>query len=165
MYTDTAEIKMRKFKREIKDFDDIIDVLNRCDTLRLGISGDEYPYVVPLSFGFEVVDGSTVIYIHGAKEGFKHELLSKNNKVCVEADIFHRYIGCGCAITAIFESVIGFGVAEIADKKDSAKGLELIMEHCGQKGFSASVCPETDMTLVYKITLSSITGKRRLADD
>lgn len=43
---------MRRSDREITDFNEIVDVLRRADTIRLGLHDDPYPYVVPLSFGF-----------------------------------------------------------------------------------------------------------------
>ncbi len=67
---------MRRSDRKITDFDEIVSVLRRCDTVRLGINGGDYPYVVPLSFGMEVLGGKVHIYVHGAKEGHKHDLIS-----------------------------------------------------------------------------------------
>lgn len=155
---------MRKAEREIKNFDDIIDVLNRCETVRIGFSGNEYPYVVPLSFGYEITGGNVVIYVHGAKEGLKHDLIAKNNRVCVEADIFHRYISTGHGVTTEYESIIGFGVARKADHDDSVKGLDLLMKHCRVEGYSAAQCVALGITAVYKIMLDSITGKKRAID-
>ncbi len=152
---------MRKADREIKDINDILDVLNRCDTIRLGLFGDEYPYVVPLSFGYDY-DGQNVhIYFHGAKQGLKHSLIQKNNKVCVEADIFHSYTKTPGSYTTEYESVIGFGKIRIADNATAVKGLKLLLEHCGVKNYDAEKCPSFNVTLVYEITLDSITGKKR----
>ena len=48
---------MRKAEREIKDFNEIVALLGRCDTLHIGMTGENGPYVVPVSFGFEVGNG------------------------------------------------------------------------------------------------------------
>ena len=153
---------MRKTDREIKDFEDILDILRRCDTVRLGINGSEHPYVVPLSFGFEVKEGKLIIYIHGARQGFKHELLELDNRVCIEADICHRFAEFGGCITAEYESVIGFGRAEvITDENEANHGLELLLEHCGYGGFAYDRAA-LKVTKVFKIVLDSITGKRLL---
>ena len=151
---------MRKKDREIKQFDDIIDVLNRCDTIRLGISGEKYPYVVPLSFGFETKNNKIILYIHGAQEGKKHDLIAQNNKVCVEADIFHRYAKTEQSVTTVYESIIGFGTAEKVYGDEMVKGLRLLLAHCGFEGFSFDQSV-TKILTVYKITLDSVTGKRR----
>lgn len=151
---------MRLKEREITNFNEIADVFNRAETIRLGLHGDVYPYVVPLSFGFEAENGKITVYVHGAAEGFKHELLAKNNCVCVETDIFHRYTQTEHSITTEYESVIGFGKAETVTGEDAAKGMDLLLAHCGFKGY------EYDKTAlkyvrIIKIELNEVTGKRR----
>ena len=154
---------MRRVDREIKSHDEIMDVLRRADTIRLGIHNTPYPYVVPLSFGFEDCNGQVNIYIHGAKEGLKHTLLDENNHVCVEADIFHRYKETSRGgLTTEYESVIGFGTAEVVHDDEAVKGLDLICTHCGYHGHVYDVAGLTHMQ-IYKITLVSITGKRNTA--
>ena len=156
---------MRLKDREITDFDEIVSVLDKCDTVRIGINGGKYPYVVPVSFGYEVVDGKIVIYIHGAMEGMKNELIAKDPNVCVQAEIMRGFVRSGFKTTADYESIIGFGKAEIADEADAVKGIELLMAHCGQPGFDGSLCIKMGMTRVYKITLESVTGKKRFTAD
>lgn len=154
---------MRRTDREITDINEIVDVLSRCDTVRLGLMGEDYPYIVSLSFGYEVIDGVIYIYFHGAKEGLKQELIANNNRVCVEADIFYGYRGTGFGITTTYESVIGFGTIRLADLDESIRGLDLLMEHCNAGGYSSAECMKLGTTAVYKITIDKITGKRNLA--
>jgi hypothetical protein len=151
---------MRRSDREIKNWDERVDVLRRADTVRLGMNGDPFPYVVPLSFGFEDCGGQIIIYIHGAEEGLKHTLLDKNNNVCVEADIFHRYAETAAGLTAEYESVIGFGTAEAVRDDEAVRGLDLICSHCGYHGYTYDKAALQYMR-VYKIVLSVLTGKRR----
>jgi len=151
---------MRRTDREIKDHGEIMDVLMRANTIRLGICDDPFPYVVPLSFGVEDRDGQIAIYIHGAKEGLKHTLLDKNNHVCVETDIFHRYAETATGVTTEYESVIGFGTAEVVHDEEAIKGLSLICSHCGYDGYEYDAA-ELSYMRIYKILLSSITGKKR----
>lgn len=159
-----ARKEMKRSEREIKNFTEIIDILNRADTIRLGINGCEYPYVVPLSFGFEVTDGQIILYFHGAVEGLKHELLSINPHVCVEVSIFHRFAGPPQynALTTKYESLIGFGKAEIVKGATALKGLDLICEHCGYKGFDYGGEKILKSCRVYKVEISEWTGKRNL---
>jgi len=151
---------MRKSEREIKVFNEVIDVLHRCDTVHLGIFGEEYPYVVPLSFGYEVAKGKIILYVHGAQEGLKHDLIAINNKVCAEADICHRFADTGRGVTTVYESVIGFGTAEKIFGEEAAKGLDLLLSHCGFAGYQYDK-EVLNILTVYKITLDSVTGKRR----
>jgi len=155
---------MRRRDREITEFSEILDVLRRADTIRLGLHGDPYPYVVPLSFGYEAVDVNIVIYVHGAAEGLKHDLIARDNRVCVEADILHGYAdygdGDGRSVTAEFESVIGFGTAEAVTGEEAEKGIDLLLEHCGYPDFAYDKTA-LDAMVIYKFTLTSVTGKRR----
>ena len=151
---------MRRTDREVTNRDEIIDILRRADTIRLGIHDSPFPYVVPLSFGMEDIDGQVAIYIHGAKEGLKHTLLDKNNHVCVEASILHCYEEIATGITARYESIIGFGTATVVSGDEAVKGLDLICAHCGYENYEYNTAGLAHMR-IYRITLSSITGKRQ----
>jgi len=151
---------MRRSDREITNRDEIIDVLKRSNTIRLGIHNEPFPYIVPLSFGFEDSNGEINIYFHGAKEGLKHTLLDQNNHVCIEADIFHRYAETETGLTTEYESVIGFGIAEVVHGDEAIKGMDLVCSHCGYDGYEYDT-RALDFMHIYRIKLSSITGKRR----
>lgn len=64
---------MRRKDREIKEFDEIIDVLSRCKVLHLALISDGKPYAVPVNFGYAVSESDgrkkLAIYFHGAGEG------------------------------------------------------------------------------------------------
>ena len=62
---------MRQENREIKEFNEIIEVMKNCDVCRLALNDDEYPYILPLNFGMEIVDGKVNLYFHSALEGYK----------------------------------------------------------------------------------------------
>lgn len=150
---------MRRKDREITDFESLADIFWRCDTLRVAMHNGEYPYLVPLSFGMEAENGVITLYTHGARAGQKHALLAQNGKVCVEADILHRYVQKGHDILAVYESVIGFGTAEIVHGNEAQKGLALLLAHCGYEGFAYAEGVLQALT-ICKITLHSVTGKR-----
>jgi nitroimidazol reductase NimA-like FMN-containing flavoprotein (pyridoxamine 5'-phosphate oxidase superfamily) len=151
---------MRRSDREVTDFHEITDILWRCDTIRLGLHDEPYPYVVPLSFGMEAADGKITLYFHGATEGQKHDLIRANPHVCVEASIFHRYAATGASATTEYESVIGFGKAELVSGEEAIKGLDLLLTHCGFDGLAYDH-RVLARTAVYKVALDTFTGKRR----
>ena len=151
---------MRRSDREVTNPAELADILRRANTIRLALHDEPYPYVVPLSYGFEVVDRTFLLYFHGAKQGRKHELIAKNPRVCVEADIMHRYAETPQGITTVYESVIGAGTARRVEGAAAAKGLELLLVHCGYENYAYDRA-DLDMTWVYQIALESITGKRR----
>jgi nitroimidazol reductase NimA-like FMN-containing flavoprotein (pyridoxamine 5'-phosphate oxidase superfamily) len=151
---------MRRTDREVKDRRELLDILWRADTVRLGLHDQPYPYVVPLSFGMEATEETLAIYIHGAMVGHKHDLIRRDPHVCVEASIFHRYAKTEASATTEFESFIGFGKAELVRGEEAVKGLDLLLAHCAIEPFPYS--PQMlEVTSVYKITMDSFTGKRR----
>jgi len=151
---------MRRSEREVTGFDEITDILRRADTIRLGLHAEPYPYVVPLSFGFETDGDKIIVYFHGAKEGLKCDLIKRNANVCVEADIFRRYADGDP--TTEYESFIGFGAARLVTGGEAERGVGLMLEHCGYAGFEYDRAYLTERTAIYKITLDSFTGKRHL---
>lgn len=102
-------------------------MLFACDTLRIGIMGDPYPYIVPVSFGMEVAeDGKPVLYVHSSKEGEKVNRLRAHPEVCIEADQFLGVEKTAAGITARYESIIGYGkCAFVSDPEERKKGSVL----------------------------------------
>ena len=151
---------MRRKDRQVNSFDEIVEILSRCDTIRLAMKGDPFPYVVPLSFGYDVFCGKVRVFIHGALDGMKHDLLSKDSCVCVEADSCLGFVDMGKDLTTEYESVIGFGTAQRVFGDDAVYALDRIVEHCGFPGYDYDRSIIGNMA-IYRIELSEITGKRR----
>ena len=154
---------MRRKDREVQGLDEISDILNRCDTVRIAFQGDKYPYMVPVSFGAELVDGKVILYFHCARQGMKLEQLRANPLVCVEGDIFIRTETTDHEITTRYESVIGFGTCRIVEDVQEIKhGLKLLTEHYGYRDYSFDRCRNLEYLYVVRIVLDQITGKRNL---
>ena len=154
---------MRRKDREILDIHEIFEILIRCSTLRIGIQGKEYPYIVPVSFGAEMDNSRPVVYFHCAKQGLKLDLLKENAHVCVEGDIYIKTETTDHGITTRYESVIGFGTCKIISSKDEVlHGLRLLTEHYGYYGYPLERCRGVENLVVGKILLDEITGKRNL---
>ena len=153
---------MRRRDREITDRGEILGVLDRCQVLHLGLTGEDGPYVVPLSFGWEEQDGQVLLYVHGAMEGRRHTMLARDSRVAVAADNFYRYEEGPGGISSVYESIMGEGVAEPVTGAEAQHGMDCILRHCGYAGYQ---CPGNAMahTSLWRITLHSLTGKRRPA--
>lgn len=152
---------MRRDDREIKDFDQIIEVMEKCDVVRLALHDGEYPYILPLNFGMQVKGDQITLYFHGATEGKKHGLIAKNNKASFEMDCSHRLVVGDGMCTMEYESVIGNGIIEIIEEKDKFKIMTILMEHYHKEGMEYNKDILQRVTL-YKLTVMSITGKRRM---
>lgn len=149
--------------REVTDFKEIVEMLDGFDVVRIGLAGDEYPYVVPMSFGYDIIDGKIAIYLHGAKIGKKVDLIEKSKKVCVEADEFIRYEEQSNGITTRYKSIIGYGeIEELVKDEDKVYSLNAACTHCGYAKYDSSVCKSLKNTRCFRIILDEVTGKKNL---
>lgn len=150
---------MRKRDREVREFSEIVDIVNRSQVMRMATCGE--PYIVPLSFGYEAEDGVLTLYFHCAAEGSKLDRIARDDRVCLEWDILHGYAETGHSVTADYESVVAFGRASRCTGEERVKGLKLLLEHTGMTAYSAEDCAALPIVEVYKIVCDSVTGKRR----
>ena len=67
--------EMRRKDREVTELETVKEIIRQCDVLRLGLADGDYPYIVPMNFGWEEKEGRLYFYLHGAAEGRKAELL------------------------------------------------------------------------------------------
>lgn len=155
---------MRRKDREITDMRQILSIISKAKVLRLGLFDKEYPYIVPLHFGYEYAENRLVFYMHSAKEGHKLELIASNPHVCVELDCDAELISGGevpCMYGSTFASVIGRGVAEIvSDEKEKIKGLSLLMKHQTDRDF-AFTAEMAATVAVIRVTLNKFTAKSK----
>jgi nitroimidazol reductase NimA-like FMN-containing flavoprotein (pyridoxamine 5'-phosphate oxidase superfamily) len=158
---------MRRSDREITDIEDKLGIIRRCKALRLALAEQNQPYIVPLNFGFEYKDGLLTLYMHGAREGKKADILNRNKQVCFEMDLEHGLIPGKepAQYSFAYESVVGFGTAEILEKDDEKTyGLNLLMQHQTGEDREYAYAPEQlKGTLVFRVRVSSFTAKRRNA--
>ena len=153
---------MRRKDREITDFNEIIDIIIKCDVCRIALNDDEYPYVVPLNFGLDVQGNQVFFYFHAAMEGKKLDLIAKDNRATFEMDCDHNFIlyeeRMSC--TMGYASVIGHGTIEIVADEDKYESLKILMRQYHAEDFKFN----TDMmkvTTVLKMTVTDMLGKRR----
>lgn len=152
---------MRRSEREVKSFSEILDIVEKSDVVRVSFFDEKYPYIVPLSFGFEADGDDLKLYFHCAAEGKKIELIEKNNNVCFECDVFDGYRGSGMSITTFYKSVIGFGKVHKCENEEKVKGLELLMKHCGYEAEREMLlkCAKLQSTAVFCLEAEEISGK------
>ena len=155
---------MRRKDREVTDMQQILHIIGKCNILRLGLFDGEYPYIVPLHYGFEYAENRLVFYMHSAKEGHKLELIADNPRVCVELDGEAELISGGempCMYGSSFASVMGRGTAEIvSDENEKIKGLSLLMKHQTSRDFA--ITGEMAATVaVIRVTLNEFTAKSK----
>jgi nitroimidazol reductase NimA-like FMN-containing flavoprotein (pyridoxamine 5'-phosphate oxidase superfamily) len=149
---------MRRSEKEITEKTEIESIIQQSMVCRLALSDGQTPYIVPLCFGYR----NDTLYFHSAKEGKKLDLLEQNNQVCFEFDIGTeaRSGKTACDWGLAYQSVIGFGqalmVEGVAEKR---KALELITAQYADKAYTVTDGAAKE-TLVFKVEISSMTGKK-----
>ena len=57
---------MRRKDREVTDLSQLEEIIQQCDCIHLGLLDGDYPYVVPMNFGYERTgDQFTFLYARG----------------------------------------------------------------------------------------------------
>ena len=158
---------MRRKDREVTESSEILKIIEAACVLRIGMFGGEYPYVVPMHYGYQYENGALVFYVHCATEGHKLDLIRENMHVCVELEEETEIVSGGeipCKYGATFASVIGRGQAEIVeDVQEKIHGLEVLMKH--QTGRDFEIKEEMAASVaVIKIVVKDFTAKRRVAN-
>ncbi len=154
---------MRRSDREIKDFGEIVEVMEQCDVCRLALNDEEYPYIVPLNFGMTVENDVVTLYFHSALNGKKLDLIRRDNHACFEMDcdriLFTEDKIGNCTMS--YKSVIGRGTIEFVPDEEKFDALKILMAHYRKEDFpfNEKVVPKT---AVFKLTVSEITGKKRM---
>ena len=122
---------MRRKDRKITDVNEIIKIVDEAKILHLGLYDGEYPYVVPLHYGYEFNADQLILYVHSAKEGHKLDLIKQNPHVCVELECDVELISgeeVPCAYGSEYSSVIARGTAELLEESgEKIKGLKALM--------------------------------------
>ncbi len=129
---------LRRKDREITGGGAIENILDRCDVCRIALNGPEgYPYLVPLNFGWEKLDGGYVFYFHCANAGTKLDLLRADGRCAFELDTGHKLLWAeDPAETGMaYKSVCGLGrITEVSSPAEKLRGLQrLLYQYTGEE--------------------------------
>ena len=154
---------MRKSDREIKSKEEIIDIIKRCDVIRLAFNNGDYPYILPLNFGFEGKNDKVIFYLHGALEGTKVDIMKKDNRASFEMDTKHelQYYEEKGYCTMSYESIIGRGRIRILPEDEKMNALKKLMGHYHKSEDTYFNPAAISRTLVYSLEVEEMTAKRK----
>jgi len=152
--------KMRKSQNEIHNQDEMINIINECDVVHIGMSVDNVPYIVPLNFGFV----NNTFYFHGDKEGRKMDMIKANPKVCFELDTDHVLIGesdRACDWTMKYASIMGNGTMVIVeDWVEKREALNILMKQYGGESDYSYSDKMLERIGIMKLLVEEMTGKK-----
>ncbi len=122
---------MRRRDREITEFWRMVEILDACDIAHVAMVDDAgEAYVVPVNFGFSIGNDTVTVYFHGAKEGKKAEILSKQGPVtvCIDRGLGMKIGEKACDFGVAYESVMLFGRVSVLDEQtDKRKAFSTML--------------------------------------
>ena len=154
---------MTRREREVTDINEIIKILDNSKVLHLGLVDGDEPYVVPMNYGYTYENGKLTIWLHGARQGRKLDVIRANNKVFFEMEYgitpFEGEVACKYGIT--YSSIMGRGTAEIIEDIETKKfALSALMKTQTGKDFSFED-RMAEVVGVIKIDVIEFTAKCR----
>ena len=143
---------MTRREREVTDINDILQIINETKILHLGLSDEGWPYVVPMNYGYEYVDGKLTFYLHGATKGYTFAL---------ETDMIPFEGKVACQYGMAYRSVMGRGYGTlVADVEEKEKALSLLMKQQTGKDFTFDE-KLVSIVNVIRIDVKEFTAKER----
>ena len=162
---------MTRRERQITDPAEIKRILDTCQILHLGLVDGDQPYVVPMNYGYEFVPAgesggeSLVLYLHGARQGYKLELMKANPKVFFEMECgVQQFEGdVACRYGTAYQSLMGRGLAALVDDPaGKIHALEVIMHTQTGKDFTGHFNDKlASVVSIIRIDVAEYTAKRR----
>jgi len=157
---------MRRKDREVTDIREILQIVDKAKILHLGLSDGDYPYIVPLHFGYEYAEDrqELIFYMHGAKEGHKLDRIRENPNVCIELECDIELVSGGenpCRYGSAYASVIGKGQAALVeDVREKIEGLKRLMKNQTGRDFEIDEAMASSVAVI-KAVLPEFSAKSR----
>ncbi len=154
---------MRKREREVTDIEEILTILEKSKVIHLGLCDSDQPYVLPMNYGYVYENETLVFYLHGAKEGYKYDIIRKNPKIsfALECDTLPFDGRIACQYGMAYSSVLGKGIAEIIeDVEEKKKSLTVLMKTQTGRDFEFDD-KMVSIVNVIRITVTEFSAKKR----
>ena len=155
---------MRRADREVTDAGKIHEILEKAQIVHIGMVDDGRPYVVPMHYGYQYENGVLTLYMHGAKEGRKCDILAKNPQVFIEIETDVEDAGGGdipCNYGAFYASIMGDGKAAIlTDTAEKVEALQILMRTQTKREFVITEQMSRNVQ-VFRVIVPHLTAKCR----
>ncbi len=155
------KINFRRSDKEVKNREEVEELLSNALVGRLGTCLNNIPYITPVNFVYD----KDKIYFHSALEGRKIENITSNPNICFEIDEAKSIIPGRqrpCATTTEYKSIIIFGDIQIVtDVEEKTFALnKLIEKYAPQSPKLSSSSGATAITNVLVIGIKEMTAKQ-----
>ena len=154
---------MTKRELQITDENQIRAILDTAKVVHLGLCVDNEPYVVPMNYGYTLIDGKLTVYLHCAVQGKKLDMIRKNPRVFIEMDCdrqpFEGEKPCQYGLS--YSSLMGRGTARIIeDVEEKMAAMTALMKTQTQKDFTFNE-KLVSIVAVVRIDVEEYTAKHR----
>ena len=153
---------MRRKDREVTDVVSIVSMIQECQIIRIGLADGDFPYIVPLNFGYAVQGEQITFYVHGAMAGRKYELM-KRNKVCsfeLDTPLKLESIYEQKSVTMRYRCVMGTAAIEFLEGQEKQHAMDAyIMNRYEETRAFEYDRRVLEHTAVAKLTVLELTAK------
>lgn len=154
---------MTRRERCVTDMNEILRILDTAKVLHLGLCVDNEPYVVPMNYGYVMENEKLTVYLHGARNGKKLDMMRANPNVffelCCDITPFEGDVACRYGNT--YSSVMGRGRATIVENMEEKRAaLTILMKTQTGKDFSFED-RMAEVVSVIRIDVDEYTAKHR----
>ena len=154
---------LTKRERQVTDPDQILHILDTAKVLNLGLSVNDEPYVVPMTYGYTMTDGELTLYLHSAVKGKKLDMVQANPKVFFSMDCdrmpFEGRVPCQYGM--VYSSILGRGTATLVeDMEEKKQAMSILMKTQTGKDFTFEDRLVTIVTVI-RIDVAEYTAKHR----
>lgn len=117
---------MRKKEREIKDEEELIEIIKQGKYAVISMCWNNKPYIVTLSYGYD--EDKNSLYFHTAAKGLKIDFLKQNPNVCATVINDNGYVMNECDHK--YYSVVFWGeMCVVQDTEEKKHGMEILLNH------------------------------------
>ena len=154
---------MTKRENQITDEQKIRHILDTAKVLRLGISVDNVPHIVPMNYGYTMEGEKLTFWLHSAVNSDKLELLRHNPNICFELDCDHvpfegklpcQYGLSYCAVSGRGKAVL------IEDTAEKMEAMSVLMKTQTGKDFTFNERLVSIVTVI-RVDVTEFAAKHR----
>ena len=159
---------MTRRERQVFDINEIIKILDKSKVLHLGLVDGDEPYVVPMNYGYTMENEKLTLWLHGATQGRKLDVMRANPKVFfeMECDLVPFAGDVACRYGLAYRSLMGRGRAVLVDdpQEKMAALVYLMKTQTGEDSFTFDE-KLASIVSVIRIDVTDYTAKHRPIPD
>ena len=157
---------MRRADKEVKDLEQLEEILRACTAVRIGTRDERGMFIVPMSYGYTLEGEELTLFVHSAPEGRKVSAFRSGGEAAFEMDCGHQLMTAeqACSYSCAYRSIMGSGtIRELTEPQEKYEALNAIMRHMTGRNWEMPE-PAVARVSVFAIRAERWTGKRSPAN-